>query len=62
MAYLPKIRRGEDNNTTKLTEVEVKAIRRRAANGESRKALAEEYGVNVCTINCIIRRQTWKHI
>lgn len=62
MVYLPKIRRGEDNNTTKLTEIDVKAIRRRAANGEKPKDLVKEYNVSLSTINCIIRRQTWKHI
>lgn len=49
--------RGERQWKTKLTTVEVIAIR--SSKGLSRKELAEKYGVHRFTIGNILRRSTW---
>lgn len=54
--------RGEDNAGAKLTERAVLDIRRRAAEGESRAALAAEYGVSTSTVGDVIRRTKWTHV
>lgn len=54
--------KGEALPWTKLTEEQVREIRRRAENGEHRTRLAEEYGIARCTIDQIYYRQTWKHL
>jgi hypothetical protein len=54
---------GERVGTAKLTEDEVRIIRRRyASGGESYQRLAIEYDVGKGTIACIIHRRTWSHI
>jgi hypothetical protein len=62
MSVLTKGHPGELNNTTKLTESDVLAIRARRANGESPSKLASEYGVARSTIYAIVTRKTWCHI
>lgn len=57
------LRHGEAFSFTKLTEMQVRAIRHRAHGGAMTKAeLAREYGVHWCTIRDIITRRTWHHI
>lgn len=46
----------------KLDEEKVRAIRKRHSDGERRKALADEYGVAIATIDAIIQRRNWKHV
>lgn len=53
---------GEAHALAKLTEQEVRLIRRRAAAGEAKAALAREYGVSWMTVDRIIRRVNWAHI
>lgn len=54
-------RTGERNGRSKLTEGDVKEIRR--LRGEIAKGtLAERYGVHVDTIGSIQRRRTWPHV
>ena len=54
---------GERCARAKLTEDEVRAIRRRyAAGGISQTALGNEYGLHNATINAIVNRATWKHV
>lgn len=50
---------GGRNNTTKLTEADVLAIR---ASGLGSHALALQYGVRRYTIQCILAGKTWKHL
>jgi hypothetical protein len=45
-----------------LTEVQVRAIRARAAAGERVRGLAVEYGVTHTAISLLVRRRTWKHV
>jgi hypothetical protein len=55
-------RRGELNARAKLTEDDVRVIRKRHANGEATSALATAYGVAPGTINLIVRRINWPHV
>lgn len=53
---------GERCNTAKLTEGDVRLIRKRAANGERQRAIAKDFPVDWTTVGNVVRRQTWKHI
>lgn len=57
-----KILRGENNGKAKLTNDQVRDIRRRVNAGEKQNALAIEFGVLKSTINSIIKRRNWKNI
>lgn len=49
--------------TTKLTEPDVREIRKRyAAGGVSQAALAREFGVSAATIGDLIAGRTWRHV
>ncbi|MEO5367379.1 MAG: GIY-YIG nuclease family protein [Magnetococcus sp. WYHC-3] len=54
--------RGENSYLSKLTEEKVREIFLKRREGYSYKKLAEEYGVDMTNISCIIRRKTWKHV
>ena len=48
---------------SKLTEAEVREIRRRYdAGGVKQTELAKEYEVSKHTISLIVKRHTWKHV
>lgn len=53
---------GSLSNSAKLTEDDIRDIRRRIAAGETQRSLAIEYGVGFPTINKIHLRQRWKHV
>jgi hypothetical protein len=53
--------RGEDAPMAKLTEEQVREIRRRHAH-ESRAVLAQAFGVHERTIYAIVHRHNWKHV
>ena len=59
-----KARRGEFNGTSKLTDEDVREIRRRAVMGKkgNMTALAREYGIVHTALWGIVTRKTWKHI
>ena len=59
---MQRVPRGESAGRAKLTTEQVLTIRERAANGERRRALGEEFGVTPECITFIVRRVTWKHI
>ncbi len=50
---------GEDHPNAVLTAEKVREIRRRATEGESRKAIAASLGVAYTTVGAIIRREAW---
>jgi hypothetical protein len=58
--------RGEKNSRAKLTEEQVREIRRRYERGwrtaQSGGVLAREFGVSPSTISQIVRGKHWKHI
>lgn len=54
--------RGERHPKTTLTTRQVKAIRRRYANGETQVALAAKFGVTQQSVSDIVRRRVWTHV
>jgi hypothetical protein len=50
------------SHTAKLTENQVKAIRKEGAKGSLYTVIAKRYGVTAENISMIIRRKTWRHI
>ncbi len=58
-----RILRGEQNGSAKLSEQDVREIRRRYAAGDiTLLALAHEYGVSEAAIWRIVHRKTWAHV
>jgi hypothetical protein len=53
---------GERNPASKLTEVEVVAIRKRRADGELLKYLAFDYSVDITLVGRICLNKAWKHV
>ena len=54
--------RGERVATAKLTEAQVREIRRRLADGMSQSALAREFGVVHQLVNHIAHGRIWRHV
>lgn len=54
--------RGERNNSAKLTEDQVRAIRTAKARGALSKDLADTYHVHKNMIHYICSRKNWKHV
>jgi hypothetical protein len=58
-----RIRRGTQCYQTRLTEADVREIRRRyAAGGVTYQALATEYRMSPQVVGFIVRRETWRHV
>ncbi len=58
-----RLRRGEHNATSKLTEEQVREIRRiREQHGTLYKTLAIQFSVSTETIALIVLRKVWKHV
>ena len=56
-------KKGSAHHGAKLTEEQVREIRKRyAAGGVSYLKLSEEYGIPHSNIGYIVKRQTWKHV
>lgn len=53
---------GEKHPAARLTERDVRDIRRRAAEGEPRSGLALRYGITRENVRRIVLRQTWRHV
>jgi bisphosphoglycerate-dependent phosphoglycerate mutase len=54
---------GSDNKKAKLTEEQVREIRRAyEINPELYRVIAERYGVRLQAIHNLIKRKTWKHV
>lgn len=53
---------GERNPRAKLTEDDVRAIRRAAADGVSQYVLARQYGVGQSAVSRIVLRKSWRNI
>jgi len=59
----PTLPRGEAHYAARLTEADIRLIRKRHADGSGTpKALAMEYAVNKSTIHKILRREKWAHV
>lgn len=59
---LTKPARGERVHTAKLTESDVRAIRRSLADGARRREVALAYGVRRQSINDIVNGKSWGHV
>ena len=57
-----KRQRGESHWMAKLTEDDVREIRKRRADGELMLALAKAFGVSEMQISYIVRRKQWTHV
>jgi len=57
-----KIMVGENNPAAKLSETDVREIRRLAALGVKRKILAAKWSISYSQISSILIGQTWKHV
>jgi len=53
---------GEKQGLSKLTEDDVREIRRAKAAGETLRSLAKRFSVAPGNIHMIVHRQTWKHV
>lgn len=56
-----KFRSGETHHKTRLTWEQVREIRRRVGSGETRTALADEFGVSRVCVSNIVSGRTWKY-
>jgi len=55
-------KQGEKSHYAKLKTDDVLQIRRRVANGELHRVIAEDFHVCPATISDIVQRRSWKHI
>jgi hypothetical protein len=51
----------ETDGRAKITEDDVRSIRRRHAAGENRNDLAKECGISCRSVNLIVSRRRWAH-
>lgn len=58
----PPRRCGTSNNKAKLTDEDVRSVRRRYAGGEPVSAIAESLDVNKTTVYGILNGKNWKHV
>lgn len=54
--------RGEQMGTAKLSEEQVRDIRRRCHEGETQASIARLYEVHPMTVSQIVRRLAWRHL
>ena len=54
--------KGVHNARSKLTDDEVRSIRRRVANGEDRGHVASDFGINRSQVCRIFNRKSWGHV
>ena len=57
-----RVPKGEGQWRAILTEDAVREIRRRVANGETRTALAREFGTSPSNVEHIVAYRRWKHV
>lgn len=53
---------GEKHYLAKITADDVRAIRRRADEGEEQKSLAKEFNISKANVCLIVSRSRWKHV
>jgi hypothetical protein len=53
---------GARNSTTRLTDDDVRTIRRLAADGETQRQIAKRFGVGQQTINALLLGRTWRRV
>ncbi len=55
-------KRGEESGGSKITESQVREIRRRRARGETFRAIAADYPIREVAVWAICVRKTWAHV
>ena len=58
----PETTRGEANGRAKITEDQVREIRKRRESGVGTGSLAKEYGLSRSFVQKIVRRERWSHV
>ena len=53
---------GTRHHNSKLTEDQVRQIRRRVAAGESQATMCREFGLTSNAVHAVIHRRTWTHV
>lgn len=53
---------GESHPNAKLTDDDVRDIRRLAASGQTQRRIAHTFGVNPSAVSAIVRRARWAHV
>ena len=53
---------GERSGSAKLTEADVREIRRRVNDGELQRVVAAQFGITQPNVGYIARRETWRHV
>jgi hypothetical protein len=54
--------RGERSSLSRLTEDDVREIRRLAAQGQTHRQIAPKFGINYANVHYIVQRKTWAHV
>lgn len=54
--------RGEEKSTAKLTDSNVRLIRKLASGGISQRALAKRFGIGKSLAGDVVRLKRWKHV
>lgn len=57
-----RMARGEEQGHAKLTEKDIRAIRKACAAGSPQKVVGQLFGVGQMTVSDIVRRKTWAHV
>jgi hypothetical protein len=57
-----RVNRGERNGIAKLTEGDVREIRRRRLNGELARLIAPDFGITHFNVYQIEKRRSWAHV
>ena len=60
--HLASILRGEQTSWAKVTEAQVREMRRLRNQGELYKTIAARFGIHRGTVSCIVRKKSWKHV
>lgn len=60
--FRDKSRWGEAHHNSKLTEKEVREIRRKYEKGAALRALGREYGIDGKQVSNIVKRLQWRHV
>jgi HNH endonuclease len=58
----PPVRRGVEATMAKLTETQVREIRKLARQNIDRGLMSKMFGISRSNLNMIIRRESWKHV
>jgi len=57
------VARGSKNGNSKINEASVIYIKKAYAKGNvTQKHLADEFGIDITTVHCIVRGKTWRHV